>query len=107
MTRHTAGPWKARELLKDRHSIIQRAGTWEISTPNYDVCADVPGGGPIRNEADALLIAEAPNMHEALAYIATEGTDCPANLEPAVFYRIQLLACIGVAARALAPKESK
>jgi hypothetical protein len=59
---HTKGPWTARELLKDKHSIIQREGTWEISTPNYDVCTDVQGGGPIRNEADACLMAAGPEL---------------------------------------------
>lgn len=53
----TGGRWEYAELLVDRHGIVTRAKTYEIRTPQYDVCADVPGGGPIRAEADAAHIA--------------------------------------------------
>ena len=42
---------------------------------------------------------------EVLDYIATEGSDCPPYEEPATFYRNQLLACIGHAARAIAEAD--
>ena len=61
---HTPGPWEHKKLTVDGE-IITRFGTFEITTPNYDVCAYLPGGGPIRKLEDARLIAAAPDLYEA------------------------------------------
>ena len=58
---HTEGPWEAEELLVDGR-IITKAGTFEIRTPDYDVATLVPGGGPFRKKADAVLAAAAPGL---------------------------------------------
>ena len=64
-SKHTPGPWTARELHPDGR-IITMSGTYEISTPEYDVCATLPCGAPIRRLEDAALIAAAPELLEAL-----------------------------------------
>ncbi len=62
---HTPGPWQYRQLIPDG-TIIKKEGTFDVfkpaseSGPEYDVCADVLVGGPIRKEQDAALIAAAP-----------------------------------------------
>ncbi len=61
----TKGEWKARKLLVDRHCIIKREA-WEISTPEYDVATFIEASAPIRKEADAHLIAAAPDLYQAL-----------------------------------------
>lgn len=61
MGKHTPEPWEAARVLPDGH-IVTRADTFEIRTPEYDVCAFVPWGAPIRKEADAHLIAAAPDL---------------------------------------------
>ena len=70
---HTPGPWEVRELIPDGH-IIRREGTYEIWTPDYDVAADVPGGGPFRKLEDAILAAAALNLLTELMLIV-EGWD--------------------------------
>ena len=74
MAEHTPGPWKVSELFADGE-IIRVFRTYEVVTPEYDVCADLPWGGPIRNEADARLIAAAPELLAALeaALASLEG----------------------------------
>ena len=62
--KHTQGPWEVRKLIPDRHGIITREG-WEIDTPKYSVVAHADHIPPIRNEADARLIAAAPELLEA------------------------------------------
>ncbi len=64
-SQYTKGEWKARKLLPDRWGIISREA-WEITTPEYDVVAQIISSAPIRKEADAQLIAAAPDMYEAL-----------------------------------------
>ena len=70
---HTPGPWEARKLLCDGH-MVNKTG-WEIHTPGYDVCTLVFVGAPIRKEADARLIAAAPDLlaalHDARLVLAT------------------------------------
>jgi len=75
MANHTPGPWQVRELIPD-WTIIRRIETFEIDTPNYAVCADVPGGGPIRRVADAYLIAAAPDLLAACE-LAVQHLDLP------------------------------
>jgi hypothetical protein len=58
--KHTPGPWTAQRLNPD--GVVIKHGGFEISTPNYDVCANVHQGAPIRREADAILIASAPDL---------------------------------------------
>ena len=65
MTQHTPGPWTLRRLEPDPHGIIMIGG-WEIWTRIYDVVAGTLGVAPIRNEADARLIAAAPDLLAAL-----------------------------------------
>jgi hypothetical protein len=64
MSKHTPGPWTYQKLNIDG-TVIRREG-YEISTPDYDVCAYGPHGAPIRLLADACLIAAAPGLLEAL-----------------------------------------
>ena len=61
--KYTPGPWEAKKLLCDG-KIVNKEG-WEIHTPGYDVCTLVFVGAPIRKEADACLIAAAPELLEA------------------------------------------
>jgi len=61
MAEHTPRPWEVRELLPDG-VIIRRAGTYQLWTREYDVAADVPGGGPFRKLADAQLASAAPDL---------------------------------------------
>jgi len=70
MSKHTPGPWKVRRLEPDG-LIITRSGTYQIWTPEYDVAADVPGGGPFRKLEDAVLAAAAPELMGALAIVVT------------------------------------
>lgn len=65
MTNHTPGPWKYRQLYADGN-IITEGDYWEIFTYEYDVAAFFSRGAPIRKEADARLIAAAPELLEAL-----------------------------------------
>ena len=60
MAEHTKEPWEVRELLPDG-VICKRKGTYEIHTPDYDVCATIVDGAPIRNEADAHRIVVCVN----------------------------------------------
>ena len=62
---HTPGPWTLRRLKPDPHGIIMIGG-WEIWTRLYDVVGGTLGVAPIRNEADARLIAAAPDLLAAL-----------------------------------------
>jgi hypothetical protein len=67
---HTPGPWKALMLFADGKVI--RRDAWQIWTPGYDVATYVPGAAPIRKEADARLIAAAPELLEACeAFVET------------------------------------
>ena len=66
---HTEGSWEAEELLVDGR-IITKAGTFEIRTPDYDVATLVPGGGPFRKKADAVLAAAAPEMFQFIVRVA-------------------------------------
>ncbi len=100
---HTAGPWKAIPRHEyDGWGILAEAGKDGAGWVMY-----FDGAEEGEMDANAALIAEAPNMYEVLEYIATEGSDCPPNEEPATFYRNQLLACIGHAARAIAKAEGR
>ncbi len=87
--KHTPGPWEAAELLPDAAPIISVAGTYEIRTPYYDVATWVPNGGPIRKEADALLIADSPALLKTLAELndalrlAWDERRLPADIIPA------------------------
>ena len=58
---HTPGPWTFHRLEPDPHGVIMIGG-WEISTRLYDVVGGSPGVAPIRNKADARLIAAAPDL---------------------------------------------
>jgi len=60
---YTPGPWKVTKLLRD--GIVVWKEGYEIRTPDYDVAAWVQHGAPIRKEADARLIAAAPDLLEA------------------------------------------
>jgi hypothetical protein len=68
MSKHTPGPWKVQELHADG-VIITRGGRYEISTPTYDVCANLQGSAPIRKLEDARLIAAAPELYEQLSIL--------------------------------------
>ena len=72
--KHTKGPWEARKLECDGR-MVNKAG-WEIHTPNYDVCTLVFVGAPIRKEADANLIAAAPELLKALENIRDTIESC-------------------------------
>lgn len=63
MNRYTQGEWEARLLEID--GIVIKKEAWEIYTPEYDVVAYIPYSAPIRKEADARLIASAPDLLEA------------------------------------------
>jgi hypothetical protein len=65
--KHTPGPWKAQKLESD--GLVIRKDGWEVSTAAFDVCANIQYGAPIRNEADARLIAAAPELLEALELV--------------------------------------
>ena len=65
---HTPGPWEARLQQADGY-FIKKEG-WEIRTDAYDVATWIQNGAPIRKEADALLLAAAPEMLEALEAVA-------------------------------------
>ena len=56
--------------------------TYEVVTPEYDVCADLPWGGPIRNKADAYLIASAPELLAALERLMDLDDHCDYADEP-------------------------
>jgi len=60
---HTPGPWTMAALLPDGR-IVTRAA-YEIRTDEFDVATHIPFCGPIRKEADARLIAAAPDLLEA------------------------------------------
>lgn len=75
-TKHTPGPWTAKHLGADG-IVIHRPG-WEITTPEYDVVANILRGAPIRNEADALLIASAPDLLAALQRLTEDINDTDA-----------------------------
>lgn len=64
MSKHTPGPWEAIFLHMDSCN-LDRHG-WEIFTPDYGVAAWIERGAPIRKEADAHLIAAAPDLLLAL-----------------------------------------
>ena len=66
MSEYTPGPWYAK-LLEADGRVIERNG-WEIRTPNWDVATWTGRCGPIRKEADAHLIAAAPEMYEVLEF---------------------------------------
>lgn len=65
---HTPGPWDYRQLHIDGN-IITKGDYWEIFTPKYDVAAFISRGAPIRKEADARLIAAAPELLDALRFL--------------------------------------
>jgi hypothetical protein len=67
---YTPGPGKAQFLNADG-VIIKRAG-FEITTPEYDVVANIPNGAPIRKEEDAQLIAAAPDLLAACEALMDE-----------------------------------
>ena len=53
----TPGPWTPKRLLFDG-VVIRREGC-EVTTPEYDVCANIQNGAPIRKVEDAVFIAAA------------------------------------------------
>ena len=61
---HTPGPWEAMRVEADGFMI--RHPGWEIRTPSYDVATWVEHGAPIRKEADAHLLAAAPDLLDGL-----------------------------------------
>lgn len=102
---HTKGPWQI-VAIRDPGFL----GVAEVDGPVIAEITEWGSGGKYDLEeatANAKLIVAAPELLEALDYIATEGSDCPPNTEPAEFYRNQLLACIGRAARAIAKVEGR
>ena len=73
---HTPGPWEPRRLLADGY-LIKKEG-WEIRTPSYDVATWIERGAPIRKEADARLLAAAPDLLAACEdLIASIAEDWP------------------------------
>ena len=56
----TPGEWEARRLEADGF-LIRRPG-WEIRTDLWDVATWIEHGAPIRREADARLMAAAPDL---------------------------------------------
>ena len=50
----TPGPWTPKRLLFD--GVVIRC---EVTTPEYDVCANIPSGVPIRKAEDVVHIAHA------------------------------------------------
>mgnify|MGYP001617305069 FL=1 len=65
MPEHTPGPWRV-QRLDDEPMIVATGGRFEVVTDAFDVCAYIPASGPIRREADARLIAAAPELLAAL-----------------------------------------
>lgn len=72
----TPGPWKYQPLMADG-MIVSKGGRFEITTWAYDVCAFIPGSGPIRNEDDARLIASAPDLLEVCEALEKYGAARP------------------------------
>ena len=64
VSKHTPGPWTAQLLLPDG-LVIRGEPAWEIATPEWDVATQLQYRAPIRKEADAHLIAAAPDLLEA------------------------------------------
>jgi hypothetical protein len=69
----TPGPWRANFLHEDGF-VIKRSG-WEISTPDYDVCANIEGGAPIRKAEDAEFIVRACNSYDELVDACRSALD--------------------------------
>lgn len=61
-TKHTPGPWSYRKAQTHPTSKVY---SYEVFTPAYDVASATPHVG-IRKEADARLMAAAPDLLEAL-----------------------------------------
>ena len=99
---HTPGPWKT-----NSGQVVRESDGAVIANMDRSDAASEAGIYPVERDDNARLIAAAPELLDALQYIPTEGSDCPPNVEPAEFYRSQLLACIGHAARAIAKAEGR
>jgi hypothetical protein len=63
--KHTLGPWEYHKMPQSGYIVFQ---TW-----------DVPTAGYVKTEADAQLIAAAPEMLEALKYLTKEVDACVNN----------------------------
>lgn len=61
---YTKGEWKAQILHSD--GVIIKRAAWEIRTDEYDIATYIQNSAPIRKQADAQLMAAAPDMYEAL-----------------------------------------
>ena len=72
----TPDPWHVRHLQADGRVI--RIEGYEIITPAYDVVAGNPGVAPIRNKADAYLIAQSRNMYNLLKVMEPPITEAGA-----------------------------
>lgn len=78
MSKHTPGPWKAVQHGEDWWSVLK--GAWDISQngasePGVVACAKYSAMTPEENEANARLIAAAPEMLEALRLVRMHGHD--------------------------------
>lgn len=61
---HTPGPWFARRLEADGF-VITKPG-YEVVSRDFDVCANIQNGAPIRRAADAHVMAASLDMRDAL-----------------------------------------
>lgn len=79
-TKHTPGPWKHGKTL----GVINGADGSLVATTGYRVTA-VPDGQECEDDANARLIAAAPEMLEALKAFIERGTKLagfPASYDP-------------------------
>jgi hypothetical protein len=79
MSKHTPGPWVKDYGYTLGHikAISPRQGTWTPTVARYDIGApDYPAiKDPEEREANARLIAAAPELYEALKRIAADSED--------------------------------
>lgn len=84
----TLGPWDVFVLHADG-TIITIDGRFEIRTPDYDVCAEIPGSAPIRRLSDAKFIAHARSDIPALIAEVERLREVASGLDK----QIELLLC--------------
>lgn len=74
--KHTQGPWYYRKGDEWSHSVVTRHGELPDGSPNYWTVASINKQREPEHEANASLIAAAPDMLTALrrAVIALAGT---------------------------------
>jgi len=83
-TKHTPGPWRAKKVRTLIH-IGGDSGVCEISVSASHVHEDFPGAKMAyiaRQEANAHLIAAAPDLLEALQALVADFADYPASERP-------------------------